>query len=180
MTHTHTLTETYTLQQWPLCHWHTLVIVTSPVTCTLTWPHDIPWPLINTRSLSIVIDSQSHVSDFVSFCLSVWSVSVRSLSLQNCRYYATFQNLLRLFRSVQTTMTRVVRLRWLMWFTYCRFLRKHLKCHFFLHIELNTWLWHMLQQSIKVSLIASSVEKLIYLFLIRTILTKTDTVQGLG
>jgi hypothetical protein len=38
----------------------------------------------------------------------------------------------------------------------------------------------MLQQSIKVSLIASSVEKLIYLFLIRTILTKTDTVQGLG
>ena len=51
-------------------------------------------------------------------------------------------------------------------FTYCRCLRKHLKCQF-LQIELNNWLLHMLQQSIKVSLIAASVEQLIYLFLTR-------------
>ena len=53
-----------------------------------------------------------------------------------------------------------------MWFTYCRSLRKHLKCHF-LQIELNNWLVNMFQQSIKVSLIAVSVAQLIYLFLSR-------------
>ncbi len=51
---------------------------------------------------------------------------------------------------------RVVRLRWLKWCTYCRCLRKHLKCHFF-QIELNNWLLHMLSESIKASLIAGSV-----------------------
>ena len=50
--------------------------------------------------------------------------------------------------------------------TYCRCLRKHLKCHFF-QIDLNNWFFHMLHESIKVSLIAISVEQLIYLFLTR-------------
>jgi hypothetical protein len=53
-----------------------------------------------------------------------------------------------------------------MWCTYGRCLRNHLKCHF-LQIELNNWLVHMFQQSIKVSLIAVSVEQLIYLLLTR-------------
>ncbi len=48
-----------------------------------------------------------------------------------------------------------------------RSLRKHLKCHF-LQIELNNWFFaHMFHQSIKVSLIAVSVDQLIYLFLTR-------------
>jgi hypothetical protein len=56
-----------------------------------------------------------------------------------------------------------------MWFTYCRCLRKHLKCHF-LEIELNNWLLDILQQSIKVSVashIAVSVEELIDLLFTR-------------
>ena len=63
-------------------------------------------------------------------------------------------------------LSRVIPLAWLMRFTYYRCLRKHLKCHF-LQIELNNWLLHMLQESSKVSLITSSVEQLIYLFLAR-------------
>jgi hypothetical protein len=52
---------------------------------------------------------------------------------------------------------RVVPWTGLNWCTYCRCLRKHLKCHF-LQIELNNWLLHRLQQSIKVSLIAVRTE----------------------
>jgi hypothetical protein len=63
-------------------------------------------------------------------------------------------------------VARVLPLRWLKWWTYYRCLRKHLKCHF-LEKELNNWLLHMLQQSIKVSLIAVSVEELIYLLITR-------------
>jgi hypothetical protein len=50
------------------------------------------------------------------------------------------------------------------WFTYYRCSRHHLKCHF-LQIELNNWLVHMFQRSIKASLIAVSVEQLIFLSL---------------
>jgi hypothetical protein len=59
---------------------------------------------------------------------------------------------------------RVRPLAWLKWCTHCRCLRKHFKCHF-LQIELNnrTWFLHMLQQSIKVSLVAASVQQLTYL-----------------
>jgi hypothetical protein len=57
-------------------------------------------------------------------------------------------------------------LSWLMWFTYCRWFRKHFTSHF-LKIELNNWLLNMLQQSIKVSLIVGSVEQLIYLLITR-------------
>jgi hypothetical protein len=63
-------------------------------------------------------------------------------------------------------MFRILPIRWLKWFTYDRYLRKHLKCHF-LQIELINWLLYILQESIKVSLIAVSVEQLIYLFLTR-------------
>ncbi len=59
---------------------------------------------------------------------------------------------------------RALYIRWLNSCTYCRCLRKHLKCHFF-QIEMNNWLLHIL--SIKVSLIAVSVPQLIYLFLTR-------------
>ena len=64
------------------------------------------------------------------------------------------------------TMARAWPLRWLMWFTYCRCLRNQLKCHF-LQIEFNHRFLHMLQQSVKVSLIAVSVEQSMYLFLTR-------------
>ena len=65
-----------------------------------------------------------------------------------------------------SVLSRALPLAGLMWFTYCRCLRNHLKCHF-LQIQLNNWWLYMLQQSIKVSLIAVSVEQLIYLFLTR-------------
>ncbi len=64
------------------------------------------------------------------------------------------------------TRLRVLPLVGLMWFTFHRFLRNHWKCHL-LQIELNNWLFHMFQQSIKVSLIAVSVEQLIYLLITR-------------
>ncbi len=41
------------------------------------------------------------------------------------------------------TRTRVIPLTWLNWCTYCRCLRKHLKCHF-LQIELNNRLLYIL------------------------------------
>ena len=56
------------------------------------------------------------------------------------------------FRSIVDKMPTFIRVRplaGLMWFTYCRCLRKHWRCHF-LQIELNNWLLHMLQSSIKV------------------------------
>jgi hypothetical protein len=53
-----------------------------------------------------------------------------------------------------------------MWCTFCRCLRKHLKCPF-LQIEFNNRLLYMFQQSIKVSLITVSLEQFIYLFLTR-------------
>ncbi len=59
---------------------------------------------------------------------------------------------------------RVIPLTWLNWYTYCRCLRKHLKCHF-LQIELNNRLLYILHQSIIVSLITVSLEQLIHLFL---------------
>ena len=64
------------------------------------------------------------------------------------------------------TAVRAGPLRWLEWWIYCRCLRNHLKCHF-LQIELSNRFLHMLQQSIKVSLIAVSVEQWIYLLLAR-------------
>ena len=88
----------------------------------------------------------------------------------------------------------------LYWGVICRCLRNHFKCHI-LQIELNNWLLHMFQQSIKSSLITVNVEQLIYLFLtrfcflpillitlqrhpvhleVRSILIKTDVVEGLG
>ena len=70
-----------------------------------------------------------------------------------------------------STGARVVPLTGLNWCTYCRCLRNHLKCHF-LQIEMNNWLLHILKESIKVSLIAVSVEQLIYLFLTRFCLLK--------
>ncbi len=45
--------------------------------------------------------------------------------------------------SVGSKLLRVCPLTWLMWFTYCRCLRKHLKCHF-LEIELSNWFFHIL------------------------------------
>jgi hypothetical protein len=60
-------------------------------------------------------------------------------------------------RQGQSDSGRVVPLTRLNWCTYCRCLRKHFKCHF-LQIELNNWLLHMLQQSIKVSLIVVRTE----------------------
>ena len=54
----------------------------------------------------------------------------------------------------------------LLWFTYYRCLRNHLKCHD-LQIEMNNRFLHILQQSVKVSLIVVSVEQLIYLFVDR-------------
>ena len=74
-----------------------------------------------------------------------------------------------LFTNDTCSTYRSVPLRWLQWCTYCRCLRKHWKCHF-LKIELNNWLLHRLQESIKVSLVAASAEQLIYLFLTRSCL----------
>ena len=74
---------------------------------------------------------------------------------------------------VTWSKTRVLPLVGLMWFTYCRCLRKHLKCHF-LQIELNNWLLHILHWSIKVSLVTGSVEPLIYVFLSQILKVRTN------
>ena len=66
------------------------------------------------------------------------------------------------FKGIGRCLYRDCPLVWLMWFTYCIYLRKHLKCHF-LQIELNNYLLHMTQESIKVSLITGSVHPLITL-----------------
>ena len=64
---------------------------------------------------------------------------------------------LRRWNSELRNWVRARSLRWQM--HYCRCLRNHLKCHFF-QIELNNQVLHMLQQSIKVSLIAVNVRRL--------------------
>ncbi len=69
-------------------------------------------------------------------------------------------------RQPSLSVLRVIPLTWLNWCTYYRCLWKHLKCHF-LQIELNNRLLYILQQSIRVSLIAVSLEQLIYLLLTR-------------
>jgi hypothetical protein len=64
-----------------------------------------------------------------------------------------------------------------MWFTYNRDFSNQLKCHF-LQIELHNRFLQMLHQSIKVSLIVVSVEPLIYLLIIRPVLTLSDSVDN--
>jgi hypothetical protein len=77
---------------------------------------------------------------------------------------SAFPCMWEMVKNIALSGIRVLPIRWLKWCTYCRCLRKHLKCHF-LQIELNNWLLHMLQESIIVSLVEVSVEQLIYLFL---------------